>query len=52
MRYNEHINQQSEEKPAKEEKKEPRILAGSKDFDYNNLSSGKKPPIKGGNSFG
>ena len=51
MRWNEHnIQPEKEEKPKKGEKKEkPRILAGSKDYDYNDL--GKLKPMKGGNPW-
>lgn len=46
MRYNEQAAQpQKEEKAPKEE---PRVLAGSKEYDYMNLSGGKKIPTKGG----
>ena len=44
MRYIQH-----EDKPVKEPKKEkPAIKAGSKDYDYSNLSGGRKIPTKGG----
>ena len=36
-------------KGKKEPKEEPRVLAGSKDFDYHNMGSNK--PMKGGNSW-
>ena len=36
------------EQAAKPEKKEVPIKAGSKDYDYYNLSGGKKIPTKGG----
>ena len=47
MRY---IQEKAEAKPpTKPEKdKEPRTLAGSKDYDYYDLSRGKKIPTKGG----
>ena len=46
MRYSEQaVQPQKEEKTPKEE---PRTLAGSKDYDYSNLSAGKKIPTKGG----
>ena len=47
MRY---IEKQAEppKKAPKEPKQEPRVLAGSKNYDYNNLSSAKKIPTKGG----
>ena len=51
MRWNEDMIQPKEE-PKKEESKEPRVLAGNKDYDYLSLSKGKSLPGKGGNSFG
>ena len=39
MRFNE---QQVNQKPEKEEKKEPVVKAGEKGYDYSNLSSSKK----------
>ena len=36
-------------KGKKEPKPEPRVLAGSKDYDYYDLGSSK--PLKGGNSW-
>ena len=45
MRYSEEMANQ---KPTKEEKKEIPTKAGSKDYDYMNLSSGRKIPTKGG----
>ena len=45
MRY---IQKEADKKPPKEEKKEPRVLAGSKDYDYYDLSSAKKIPTKDG----
>ena len=52
MRYNEHMNQPEKVEKSKKEKEEPRILAGNRDYDYENLYKGKKPPLKGGNSYG
>ena len=49
MRYNEQAVQPEK---VKKEKEEPRILAGSKGYDYEDLYKGKKPPKKGGNSYG
>ena len=46
MRYSE--QQAQPEKPKKKPKEEPRVLAGSKDYDYGNLLNGKKIPTKGG----
>ena len=39
----------SPKKGKKEPKPEPRVLAGSKDYDYYDLGSSK--PLKGGNSW-
>ena len=45
MRYNEAMSQERDKEPPKKEakeSKEPRTLAGSKDYDYYSLSSSKK----------
>ena len=46
MRYAEQAVQPTKAK--KEEKKEPRVLAGSKGYDYSSLADAKKIPTKGG----
>ena len=47
MRY---IEKQAEppKKAPKEPKQEPRVLAGSKDYNYGSLANAKKIPTKGG----
>ena len=54
MGFNEEMNkireaEQAPTKGKKEPKAEPRVLAGSKDYDYYDLGSSK--PLKGGNSW-
>ena len=39
MRY---IQADHKDKPKKEKKEEPRVLAGSKDYDYSKLETSKK----------
>ena len=45
MRY---IQPDPKAKPPKKEKKEIPVKAGTKEYDYYNLSSAKKIPTKGG----
>ena len=49
MRYYE---SEATKKAPKKEKKEIPVKAGTKEYDYYNLSSGKKIPTKGGYSNG
>ena len=46
MRYSQ--SEVNKKAPKKEEKKEIPVKAGTKDYDYYNLSSAKKIPTKGG----
>ena len=46
MRYAEQAVQPTKE--TKSPKEEPRVLAGSKGYDYSKLAEGRKIPTKGG----